>query len=359
MYDSINSLKFIKRKKCIDIFNNDGKYFMIQAPKGFCNKQIDINVNYLWISYMKDNQINQIFYQFLKELKENLEKMLCGLSIQTFYYESGLGLTIQNFKGNNIVDLYYNKETRMDMIDCPERFYIKPLIWFQNVRCVDNKWYMNFCLVQAIIYPIYLRLGKCLIVDNQPNECNTIYKSKISIENNENNKEDEEMITYLQHPIYSKYFKMLSMGIPKGAIQIKVINELGEEAKDILAHHPEDMIIVRKIKYSEHDHYVRFFRMLHMGIPKKAVEQKMLLENIDVDILNQPNKRVMDLPIVTMDLAKVLLSKKLKNINKSEKNINQLENKKNNGIIFNGIPQFNMDDILKKRNEILNKIINN
>ena len=54
-----------------------------------------------------------------------------------------MGINIQNFKGNNVVDLYYNKETRMDIMDCPERFYIKPLIWFQNVRNVDNKWYIN------------------------------------------------------------------------------------------------------------------------------------------------------------------------------------------------------------------------
>ena len=177
----------------------DGKYFFIQGPKGFCNKQIDSNSNYLWISYNKKNQTNHSFYIFLKELKENLEKMLFGEYIQSFYYESGLGITIQNFKGNNIVDLYYNKETRMDIIDCPERFYIKPLIWFQNLRCVDNKWYMNFCLVQAIIYPIYLKLGKCLIDDNQSTEYPDIYKSKIGIENTDNsdNKEDEDIQLFL------------------------------------------------------------------------------------------------------------------------------------------------------------------
>jgi hypothetical protein len=350
---SINSIKFIKRKKCIDIFNKDGKYFFIQGPKGFCNKQIDSNSNYLWISYNKKNQTNQSFYSFLKELKENLEKMLFGVSIQSFYYENGLGITIQNFKGNNIVDLYYNKETIMDIIDCPERFYMKPLIWFQNVKCVDNKWYMNFCLVQAIIYPIYLKLGKCLIDDNQPNEYPDIYKSKIGIENTvstENNKENEEMMSYSQHPIYSKYFKMLSMGIPKGAVLIKITNELGDSGKDILSHHPEDMIVVRKIKQSEHSHYMRFFRMLSMGIPKMAVEQKMILENIDISILNEPDKRILDLPIVSMDFGKILLSKKLKNTNPF-KNITPLENKKNNRI-----QQFDMDDILKKRNEILNKI---
>jgi len=58
----------------------------------------------------------------------------------------------------------------------------------------------------------------------------------------------------------------------------------------------------------------------------------------------------MDLPLVSTDFGKILLSKKLKNVNQF-KNITPLENKKHNRI-----PQFNMDDILKKRNEILNKI---
>ena len=84
---SINRINFIKRKKCIDIFNKDGKYFFIQGPKGFCNKQIDSNSTYLWINYNKKKQTNQSFYTFLNELKEKLENMLFGENIQSFYYE--------------------------------------------------------------------------------------------------------------------------------------------------------------------------------------------------------------------------------------------------------------------------------
>jgi hypothetical protein len=354
MYNSINSIKFIKRKNCIDIFNKDGKYLIVQAPKGFCNKKIQNNSNYIWISFLNENKIKKEFYDFLSRFKLNIENLLQGKSVQSFYYENGMGITIQNYKGNNIVDLYYNKDTPMEIIDCPERYYIKPLIWFQNAKCVNDKWYINYSLIQAIIYPIYLKLGKCFIEDNQPIE--EIYKKRVCL-----NKENEtlEHISYIHHPIYGKYFKMLNMGIPKGAIQIKITNEIGEKYKDILEHNSDDLIIIRKIKQLDHPIYNRFFKMLSMGIPKMAVEQKMCLENIDKDILNEPEKLIMDLPIIGQDFSAILISKKLRKMDIKPKNKiqeNKIQEKKiQEKKIIHGL-HFCAEDILKMREQILNKL---
>ena len=63
----------------------------------------------IWISYLKENRFKKEFYEYLDLLKLKLEKLLNGEIIQTFYYENGMGINIQNFKGNNVVDLYYNK----------------------------------------------------------------------------------------------------------------------------------------------------------------------------------------------------------------------------------------------------------
>jgi len=345
-YDSIDNFKFIKRSKClVDIYNSAGKHLLIPAPKGFCNKKIDNDVNYLWISFNKDSSKKQEFYFFLNRLKNNLEKYLSnGETIQNFFYENGIGASIQNFKGNNIVELFYNKDTRMDILDCPERFYIRPLLWFQNIRQVENKWYINYCIIQAIVYPIYLKLGKCLIDDtNQIIEPR--YQSQINLSMPTPN--DDDMITYAKHPIYGKYFKMISMGIPHAAVQIKITNELGKECSEILQHHPDDVIILRKIKQSEYSNYVRFFKMLNVGIPRKAVEQKMCMENIDITILNEPDKLIIDLPIITSDFSQQLISKKLKKTSKNEKTDIKPSRSLN--------PQINMADILKKRDEILNK----
>jgi len=342
MYDSINSIKFIKSKNKINIFNKEGKYLFIQAPKALCNKKIDINTTYLWISYLNDSKVKKDFYSFLCELRLAIENILNGELIQNFYYENGMGIAIQNFKGNNIVELYYNKETKMDLIDCPERYYIKPLIWFQSVNCVDRKWYINYFLVQGIIYPIYLKLGKCLIDDNQSIE--PIYKKKIH-----NESIDSEFVSYLNHPLYGKYFKMLQMGIPRGAVEIRLINDLGKSYIPILEHNGEDIIIIPKIKQSDHKMYGRFFKMLHMGIPRMAVEQKILMENIDINILEEPDKMILDLPIIGNDFTKLLSSKKLRKRIILDNN-NVQEKKAIHGL------QFNVDDILKKREQILNKL---
>lgn len=343
MYDSINSIKFNKSKNNIHIFNKDGKYLFIQAPKGFCNKKIDINSTYLWISYLNDNKVKKDFYFFLNELKQGIENILNGERVQNFYYENGMGIGIQNFKGNNIVELYYNKETKMDLIDCPERYYIKPLIWFQSVKCVDTKWYINYFLVQGIIYPIYLKLGKCLLDDNPSIE--PIYKKKI---HNESADMNSESVSYLNHPIYGKYFKMLQMGIPRGAVQIRLLHELGNNDINLLDHSPEDLILIKKIKQSEHIIYGRFFKMLHLGIPRMAVEQKMLIENIDKNILNDPDKMILDLPLIGNDFNKILSKKQLRKITITN---NKVPEKK----VINGL-HFNVEDILKKREQILNKL---
>lgn len=345
-YDSLH-YRFIKRSiNMIDIFNQEGKYLLVPGPKGFCNKKIVSDVNYLWINFNKDNIKKNEFYCFLNKLKCDLEKTIFNETIQKFFYENGFGASIQNFKGNNIIELFYNKDTKMDIIDCPERFYIKPLIWFQNIKKVENKWYINYCIIQAIVYPLYLKLGKCLIDDSiieQPRDA--AYKDNIAI--NQNN-EMEEMITYAKHPLYGKYFKMISMGIPKAAVQIKIVNEIGSDGIEILQHNPEDLIVVRKIKLSEHSVYMRFFKMINLGIPRKAVEQKMIMENIDIDILNDPDKLIIEMPIINSDFGKQLSLKKLKNRSKIQDNI--IKPKPSIP------PQFSMADILKKRNEILNKI---
>jgi hypothetical protein len=152
---------------------------------------------------------------------------------------------------------------------------------------------------------------------------------------------------------------MLNMGIPKGAIQIKITNEIGEKYKDILEHNSDDLIIIRKIKQLDHPIYNRFFKMLSMGIPKMAVEQKMCLENIDKDILNEPEKLIMDLPIIGQDFSAILISKKLRKMDIKPKNKIQenkiQENKIQEKKIIHGL-HFCAEDILKMREQILNKL---
>ena len=86
--------------------------------------------------------------------------------------------------------------------------------------------------------------------------------------------------------------------------------------------------------------------MINLGIPRKAVEQKMIMENIDIDILNDPDKLIIELPVINSDFGKQLSLKKLKNCSTIPNIIIKPKTL---------IPHFNIEDILKKRNEILNK----
>ena len=67
------------------------------------------------------------------------------------------------------------------------------------------------------------------------------------------------------------------------------------------------------------------------------------------EILNDPDKIILDLPMVGNDFSKILTLKKLRKTNVEINN--KIQNKK----VMNKL-EFNVEDILKKREEILNKL---
>uniref|UniRef100_H3H2R5 FH2 domain-containing protein n=1 Tax=Phytophthora ramorum TaxID=164328 RepID=H3H2R5_PHYRM len=89
-------------------------------------------------------------------------------------------------------------------------------------------------------------------------------------------------------PTYAKYFKMLKMGLPEGAVRQKMKSEgVDERALDLggdalvsdLAAPENDM------KLQDDPVYAKYFKMLKMGLPEGAVRQKMVTESVDVRAL--------------------------------------------------------------------------
>ncbi|GLE06378.1 hypothetical protein PINS_up015625 [Pythium insidiosum] len=87
---------------------------------------------------------------------------------------------------------------------------------------------------------------------------------------------------------YGKYFKMLKMGIPEGAVRNKMQKEganekaleLGENAPvSALMSDPTDVCLAEDAVYS------KYFKMLKMGLPDGAVRHKMLQDGADVRAL--------------------------------------------------------------------------
>lgn len=90
-----------------------------------------------------------------------------------------------------------------------------------------------------------------------------------------------------QHEKYSKYFKMLKVGIIKPQVQQKMrdegVNEIYLDLK------PDELVpiedTVNTIGVAEHPVYKKYFKMLKVGVPKVTVREKMELDGIDPEIL--------------------------------------------------------------------------
>jgi hypothetical protein len=98
------------------------------------------------------------------------------------------------------------------------------------------------------------------------------------------------------HPSYSKYFKMLKVGLPKDNVKFKM--EQDGLDKDILDRDPESLVSSKDPKAAEaeeaedvavsyHPKYGKYFRMLSVRLPKDAIKAKMEADGLDPDYLDK------------------------------------------------------------------------
>ncbi|EGZ05359.1 hypothetical protein PHYSODRAFT_342502 [Phytophthora sojae] len=91
------------------------------------------------------------------------------------------------------------------------------------------------------------------------------------------------------NPTYAKYFKMLKTGLPEGAVRQKMKTEgVDERALDLVgdAFVSELISSNNDVKLQDDPVYSKYFKMLKMGLPEGAVKQKMVKENADVRALD-------------------------------------------------------------------------
>lgn len=115
-------------------------------------------------------------------------------------------------------------------------------------------------------------------------------------------KDKQEMVPAAEHPQYSKYFKMLKVGLPKEAVKAKMTQE-GVNNTSVLDKEPGELIPLQteseakakaeaadtgpQVKVSEHPVYAKYFRMVKVGLPKEAVKAKMVQEGAKPEILDK------------------------------------------------------------------------
>lgn len=146
------------------------------------------------------------------------------------------------------------------------------LIWLKNIWINKNKFGLNYEIIQIKIFlPIY-KLNDCFIIDRN-------YK--------------KDSITYKDHPIYSKYFKMKKVGVAIQSIQ--------EEMK----RHNLDINI---INYNETDIVNHFSKGKGKG-KGKFIPPPPPPPPINNSIIKNTNKNSINLMDVLKDLSTVKLNK--------------------------------------------------
>ena len=106
--------------------------------------------------------------------------------------------------------------------------------------------------------------------------------------------DDSPKVKLSEHPTYSKYFKMLKVGLPKDAVRAKMRQRSVDP--DMLDKNPDDLVSLNpkssesngpKVPANEHPKYAKYFKMLKVGLQKEAVKAKMKQEGVDPDILDK------------------------------------------------------------------------
>ena len=108
---------------------------------------------------------------------------------------------------------------------------------------------------------------------------------------------DGDKVALKDHPSYIKYFKMLKVGLPKDNVKFKM--EQDGIDKDILDRDPESLVSSKDPKaaaleadeadvaVSYHPKYGKYFRMLSVRLPKDAIKAKMEEDGLDPAFLDK------------------------------------------------------------------------
>ena len=366
----LDKILFYKRKNRYELFYEKyGAPVYLQLSKGYLAKKIENTTKYIWLGYFSNTLEKNKTFNYLTELKNYIENN-CDIKLETFFYDNGICIPCQNNKEHLQLEIYVRQNEILcedNLNNFPEKSFIIPIIYIENIVYKNDKWRINLKLIQICVFPLYQKFGKCVIEfdNNKYLDSKDDYNglNTINLEKNTTILENHINMKLSDHPIYSKYFKMCKMGIPKAAIIQKMKNEIENiNAHFILNRDPDEIETVKLVMTEEHDNYSRFFKMIKMGIPKAAVQQKMILEGIDINYLDKGKDLIPNIAIFKKkDMFSELVLKKLKknefSANDIHKNLN-LDKKTSQIHTTNSRIQLDirmgisMEELLSKRNTI-------
>lgn len=131
------------------------------------------------------------------------------------------------------------------------------------------------------------------VVDKDPNEM-IPRETKKAEEPPSAPEEKVEMVALQDHPIYSKYVKMLKVGLPMGAVKNKMTQEghdcavLDKGFTDLVPLNSPAAGNAAMVAIADHPIYSKYIKMLKVGLPLGAVKNKMTKEGHDASMLDRP-----------------------------------------------------------------------
>lgn len=314
---NVENITFKKPEKITDkitIFNvkyNENE-FLIQTPKFFIpdnpNTYSHNNRNFCNLKIIAHNYKFENNTQNFIEKIEKIDNFICEQSdrfynkikkkkpqnikfINSFYFNKTRSkvhfyFNLQIYKNKPILSVYDWKKQKQDIDYIIPNCYGYSLLWLQNIWIKSNKIGINWVIIQMKIYYPILKINECLIEDEDKFE----FKNQNFEEKKLENKVlHQNKIKYKDHSIYGKFFKMKKYKVPIQSIKQKLILENIDP--DIILHDEEEYINEinsnkeNLTKYKDHSIYGKFFKMKRIQIPIECIQHKMISENIDSSII--------------------------------------------------------------------------
>ena len=115
-------------------------------------------------------------------------------------------------------------------------------------------------------------------------------------------------VAYKDHPVYSKYFKMIKVGLPADSVKAKM--QIEGVDPTILDNDPETMVppqtsTAQKVPVKDHPTFSKYFKMLKTGVPLEAVRLKMRQEGVDVTYIDKDPDELVPLEVETEQMVPV------------------------------------------------------
>jgi hypothetical protein len=192
---------------------------------------------------------------------------------------------ISNFKNKYYIDMSFMNQTKSNDIEQFKNFIIKLNNHFKNIICFKKLKYIS-SFKESDFFPPILKL-------------NYNFTNHIQIFNDDNINITDKIIAepnLIRPKLFAKFIIQASniwynngkYGIIWNICQIKLYNNLIYTPKSF------SFIDDNQPKNTNKEKYAKYFNMLKKGVPLFAVKQKLIIDKLNPNILDNPNDIIID-----------------------------------------------------------------